>query len=353
MKKKIITIIAIIVVFVLGISIGVFFNNKNSINNQQETNNQEANNQKTNNQEQNNQQETKIKEKYVVISDTSSIIYQLNDKFEKVWEYKVKNKTNVYNIVEAYKNYIYYTDNDMLYRRNINTNEVENLNIELKDYWFFSVDDNSVIYNVLFDVYHVDLSTKKQTKLDIQENNKSALINGIYYYTADNSLKTYNLSTKEKTIIDNKARILEYNSEYILFVNSNDDIYLYNGNDKEKKKVINIQYAYSSGPHYPLHIYKDTVYYIEKNEIKDLINNKVLYTYNLKDNQEITKSIRLSEDKILLDIFTNDGKPCTSDICGPSGYDSYVIVDLKNNTVTDVNENTDILEFDHEEYNIN
>ena len=180
MKKKIITAIVIIAIFALGISVGLLFNNKNTMNTSKETNNQQGtNNQETGNQETNNQQETQIKDEYVVISNTSDKIYLVNDNYEKIWEYNVKNKSNYYNIVEVYKNYIYYTDNDILYRRNINTNEDENLNIELKDYWFFNVDDNYVVYSVLFDVYQVELSTKKQTKLDIQQNNK---VNLYYFY---------------------------------------------------------------------------------------------------------------------------------------------------------------------------
>ena len=340
MKKKIITAIVIIAIFALGISVGLLFNNKNTMNTSKETNNE---------------QETQIKDEYVVISNTSDKIYLVNDKYEKIWEYNVKNKSNYYNIVKVYKNYIYYTDNDILYRKNINTNENENLNIEMKDYWFFNADDNYVVYNVLFDVYQVELSTKKQTKLNIQHNNNDALVNGVFYYSdrEDSSLKSYNLSTEEKTTIDKKARVLEYNSEYIMYANDSDDVYLFNANTKDKKKVANIKNVYSSGSYKPLHLYKNTIYYIENNEIKDLVNNQVLYTYNLKDNQEITESIRLSEDKFLLDEFTSDGKPCTGDICGPSGDDKYVLVDIKNNTITELTQNIDILRTEHEEYNIN
>ena len=110
------------------------------------------------------------------------LIYEVDDNYQVLWTYSIKDSTNVYNITRVDGEYIYYVDGDILHRRNYNTGDIENLEIELKDYWNFHVDGNNVVYNVLFDLYHVDLTTKKETKLTITTDNQEALINGIVYF---------------------------------------------------------------------------------------------------------------------------------------------------------------------------
>ena len=293
-------------------------------------------------------QETEKKEKTgsIVISNTRNLIYEINEDLEVIWKYEVKNETNVYNIARVDGDYIYYTDNDQLYRRNYKTNETEDLGVTLYDYWFFYVEGNTVIYDKLFEVYQVDLTTKETTKLDIQNNNQEALINGVFYYSnnLDNTISAYNLSTKENTVIEQKGRIVEYNKDNILYINANNEYILYSVKDGKKEVVLYDEYALLSGINYPIHLYENKVYTMEKNSL-DVISGKKesIYTHSFGENETAFDFIFLSDTKILLTTFVEDKTvPCQDEICGPTGDYKYYIVDLNTKEFKEVDENHEI-----------
>lgn len=344
MKKKIILGI-IIFILVISVAIGGFLIGT-SINKKEEVSDKIDNNKET---------EKEIKDT-IVISNTSNLIYELNSNFDLVWSYKVKNVSNYFNIVKVDGEYIYFTDNDKLYRRNYNTDVVEDLDIEMKDYWHFHVDGDTLIYDILFDVYKVDLTTKKQVKLDIKSNNATCLINGIVYYTNknDNSLSAYNLENKENIVIDNYARIVEYDDNNILYVNKDDEFILYSVKDGNKEKILQEEYAMTSGLSYPIHMYKGNVYTME-NDSLDLINGekKSIYKHSLKDNEYITDFLFINENVILLHIFTEDTETvCETELCGPEGENKYYLVNIKTKEEKEILENINIMDEMYEFYNI-
>ena len=292
----------------------------------------------------------------VVISNERDLIYEVDDNYQVLWTYNIKDSTNVYNITRVDGEYIYYVDGDILHRRNYNTGDIENLEIELKDYWNFHVDGNNVVYNVLFDLYHVDLTTKKETKLTITTDNQDALINGIIYFTnkVDGTLSTYNLETKEIVKLEDSGRIEEYNKDGILYVNGNDEYIYYNVKNSTKQKILKQEHAHSSGLNYPIHIYNNKVYTMEKDVLTIVGETKEeVYKRVLKDNEQVTDFIFISNNKILLSMFVmDDESTCEADICEPEGDYKYYLVDLKTKEEKEITEHVDVFDVSYEVYNI-
>ena len=305
----------------------------------------------------NKEPEVKESNDSIVISNTSDLIYELNEKYEVLWSYKVKEVSNYYNISRVDGDYIYFTDNDMLYRRNYVTGEVENLEIELKDYWNFHVSGDYLIYDVLFDIYQVNLKTKEQTKLTVQGENEEALINGVLYYTSkeDSSISSYNLETKEIIKLEDEGRIEEYNSEYILYVTGNDTYVLYSVEDGSKQKILQEDFAHSSGLNYPIHMYDGKVYTMEKDTLEMIgETNTNVYKREVKEKETIQDFIFLSENKVLLSIFVESSdSECQADICGPEGEFVYYVVDLNTKEEKEITEYIDVFDVDYEFYHIN
>ena len=288
----------------------------------------------------------------IVISDNKEHISLLDDNFDKVWGYKVKDIQNYYNITRVDGNYIYYVDGDKLYRYDYVNEKNEDLEITMKDYWFFEVSGDDLIYNVLYDIYYVNLKDKKTSKLSIQSNNSIALIDGLLFYTNknDGSLKMYNLSTKENTMIDKKARILEANKNSVLYVNEDNKYMIYNIEDKKSTLAIQgWEYALSSGDNYPIHLYNNKVYAIKEDTLAIYNEDKEekVYTHKFNKDEEIHDFIMLNENKVLLIVnYLDPDIKCESEYCDPVGELKFILVDIKNKKEKEVKNNSEL--FDEE-----
>ena len=291
-------------------------------------------------------EETKIT--YTALSNERDQIYLLNDNYEKVWSYKLSVTENFYNIIRIDGDYLYYTEDDNLYRRNIKSDAEEKLDIKLKDYWNFHIDGDYLIYDVLYDLYQVNLKTKESTKLTIQTSNEEALINGVLYYTAkkDNNLYSYNLETKEEKLISEKTRIEEYDKDSLIYVTEKGDCYLYSPKEDKQEKILSNKSSYGAHFDYPIHLYNNKVYAMEKDTLQIISDNKEdVYKYELKEHEYINNFIILSENKVLLVVFVEDvNAKCESEICGPQGDNKYILVDIKNKEEKEIKEYIDVLE---------
>ena len=305
-----------------------------------------------NNGENNNTEVVEEPKTSIVISNADDKIYVLNDKFELVWKYDIKGNQAKYDSISFDGDYLYYTDGENLYRKNIRTNgDIEDLGIKLSGYWYFYVKRDILVYTNVDSYNYVNLENKNVSKLDILGSNKEALTDEAIYYTdkEDESLKSYNIITKEINTISANARIEEMDKDEILYVNDKNEYILYNYKNKTSKVVLTEEYAYMSGLSYPIHLYNNGVYTFEGNKLNLRSENRTIYTHELGENEKVLDFIMLGENKFLLAIFIEDKTAeCLDDICDPVGEMKYLLVDNKNNKTTEIKENVDILSSTYE-----
>ena len=289
----------------------------------------------------------------LAVSDDMDKIYVFDDNMDLKWKYEVKGDQAKYNFIRVDKDYLYFVDGEKLYRKNIKSDEIEDLNIKMNNYWFFHVNGNDVIYTNVDEYSYVNLNDKNISKLSILGGNYETIINGKVYYTEKETdiFKSYDINTKEIETIAQEGRIEEYNKDSILYVNSDNEFVLYNAKDKTSKVLFTQEYGYMSGVSYPMHIYNDKVYTIEKDTLKNIVDNKELYTYKLEENESIKNFMMLNENKVLLDIFVLDVNAEQDDI-DPVGDKKFVLVDIKNNETKEIKDNVDIFEYDYSFQNI-
>ena len=342
MKKNLIFLISGIILIGITTTLIYFTLNKKDIN----TNN---NNNITE------EEEKKEYKDYIVISNKTDKIYQLDNELNKTWEYTVENLTNITNNTRVYDKYIYYTDNNNLYRRNTKTNETEDLKITLTNYHYFYVEKDIVVYSTDENTYVVDINTKENTPLEIISLTNNALVNNNYYYTnsEDNTLNEYNIKTKESQIIENKAKIIEYNNKYILYINEEDNIIQYNAYTKEKKNIIKIPYAYQYTLNNPIHLYNDDVYIMRNQKITNITNSdQLIIEFEEEKKEKVMDFIKIDDNHYLLTKYKVSGDICQSQSCEENGEYIFILVNTKDNTNKEFKELANIFNYQYEVYQI-
>ncbi len=362
-SKGSIILIGVLVVIILALMGYLYYDNfypkkekhsENTNTEENQTNNQQETNNTTNNETTNNTNETKqeTKSKAVVAIGKNKKVGLFDENFNLIWSHDTSDYIP-YGDVAIDGNYVYFavhesgSDSTMianLYRVDIEKQELENLDIKLKHPWYIHAENNQLLYNSLYSYYLLDINTKKDELLEVEGNNKDAFINGNLLYTKKDgeSLNIYNLKTKEDKKIDDRARIVRSSNTSILYVNSENKYYLYNVKDDSKTFILTGgDYALTSGDSFSIELYKNTVYVVKNNTLYTVKNDKMteLYKFSLKEDESVSEVIVLGNNKYVLQKYIDNGPPCTSDICGPTGEFRHIILNLNTKTVEEIETN--------------
>lgn len=366
MKKKII-IISIILLIIIGGTITYFLYSKKDLitNNTTNINNKEKKNLYTDTD-------------YIFLTNNDNIIFQYNTNMERVWEHKLES-SDYKNRIFIYKDYLYYVDGQKLYRKNINSDNIENLNINIDYDDYFLVDDNYIAYinNNMINI--INKNNKAKEILDVNLNGDISLIDGkIYYVDNEGSLYKYNIKTKEQEIIEKNISLKEYNNDYIYFeddylysecedeYNTIDDdidydvfkqsckikdyniseyhdkieqtnhltgIVLYNIHNNEK----HIIYTYEDSSLWDkiIKLYNNDIYINDNNIIKSLSNNNTLLS--IVNNKSIEEYYRINDNMIIIEAYV-----CNNPIdnCN-NGNTEYILLNIDTKAQKNI---TDIIE---------
>ena len=292
---------------------------------------------------------TQVESKPALVISNNEKIYLLNDNFKIVWNYKISGEQAKYNCIRIDGEYLYFTDGEKLYKKYLNSDKIEDLNVNLPNYWYFNISGDNLIYSNVDKIHYINLKNKNDLNINIESNNTDTIIKNNIYYTDKNTenLNYYNIDTNEVTKLFDSARIEEYDKDSLLIINENNDIILYNTNDNISNVLFNEEYSYISGLNYPIHLYNNKVYLIRENKLENIIDKEILYTYNLKENEIIKDFLMLDKDKFVLKIFVIDKSVvCEDDICDPVGETKYILINNKKEQGID--DNIDILNDDFE-----
>ncbi len=282
----------------------------------------------------------------VVAVGNNKRIGLFDENYNLVWSHDTEDYIP-YSDVSAAGEYAYYgvhQDNKRfkIYRVNIKTKNIEDLNIEVNDVWHYDVDGNLLLITSLYDYYLINLDTKTQEQLEIHGNNATAFINETVYYTDKDTqnLRAYNIKTKEDKVLEENGRIVAKSSSSILYVNSDNKYYLYNGKEKSKTFIRQGgEYALQSGDYnIILTLYKNTVYAIKDKALYTIKEDNLtkIADFNLKEDESIQEILVLSDNKFLLRKYIDNGEPCTSDTCGPTGDFKNVVFDKNKKELKEV-----------------
>jgi len=293
-------------------------------------------------------------EKYTTAISTNNKIYLLDENLEDIWTYSIDKSISG---LKMYDNNIYFLYEGKIKKINITTKEEEEKNISsmFSEYWdLIGVNKNTIIVGKKVDIYQINNinnntydESKDYKKLKLESGNKETFINDIIYYTdeSSNNIIAYNIKNKKKETIDKKGRIVKIDNNGFIYVNSANKYIMYNGITKEKTYIMEgNQYALSSGPTFPMDLYKDKVYIVKDNTLYIALYNEFteLYKFSLNSDEQIQGLIVLNKNKVLLLKYINNGSPCQNDVCGPTGEYKNIILDLKTKEIKELN-NQDVI----------
>ena len=270
------------------------------------------------------------KNPYAVIVEKNRIGL-LDSNFKLIWSTSL-NEYIPYSSTALIDDYLYYTDKNDLYRLNVKTKVIENLNYTLKDNWTLDGEGNILVYTSLFDVHVLDLKTMKDFLLSIKQNSLLFYHNQVIYYTRedDNTLCGYNIETQEEFEIEKNARILSTNKKTFIYTSDDKNYYLYDIKKNNKTLVFNNE---KLSNHYISFYQNSEVYLVIDDTLYTVNNNKKneLYKFSLKSDESISNVFTIGKNKYLVKKYIDNGPPCHSDICGPTGESQFYLLDLDKN----------------------
>lgn len=300
------------------------------------------------------------------VCSKDNVIYGV-DKDSKVIKIAEDSKPS-YRTYDIDNGYLYYNDTNYKLHKVALNNELKNeeLNFTVdKDTWDIRVSGSNIIANVKttsdFDTRQYKFDNKYEVLSFVSRNVHDYIYNGVYYYNTNDydedtreyknsRLVSYNIETKESTIISSDASIDFARNEKLLYTKRvkdengsylpTEEVYLYNINKKESIKMVdNVTFSHADmivlGS-------DDYVYYVKGNALMKSANNQAIKIEDLnkKNAEDTTYWLYLLENnRILLreegyhDCNHEDG--CADD---GNGENTFYIYDITSNTLTEITE---------------
>ena len=170
----------------------------------------------------------------------------------------------------------------------------------------FRIENNYLYFGKVFStIYVMNMDNNEIVDLKVNLRGLFDVYNHSIYYKSGGMLTAFNLNTLESDIIAKFVEIYDWDSESILFYNS-DGLQIYNIVDKTIKKVYSNKNKYGDIKYGYAKLYNNEAYGLFGHDLYDLSNDKKLYTYE-NESDTIFDFMMVSDSKVVFLVKNEKG----------------------------------------------